>query len=644
MNNKRIPQALFNADIEFNVYQYDPFLEFFDWNENEEKWKPKGKNLLIKDEVGVGKTIETGIIIKEFLKYKKNAKILIVVPVSYLCSQWRNELSKLFFIDFYDYKHQKCDNFKDYPLKICTKNDLNDFKNDKFNLLILDEVHSYRNQNNGYDDLDELIEKSERIIAMSATLKVNSDEDTETIKGLIKKNEELEIAETANKKHEVFCLNSFPIIEDIMVDITEEEYQIHNEILEIIEGNVIYKQMLVSSLPNIKTMFNGEELKEVEEQIGVEEHECKEKINQWKKENIEKDSKFEKLHEKFGELSKDPKYGHGYIIFSYFLDTCSYLNQELNKLNEKKYKVYNIGQRGLTKENINYLLSEFKTEVEKLKEKKSEKRAILIASDRISEGINLQFCNVLVNYDFGFTAAKLYQRNGRIDRKGQKNTPYIFNMFLKYGDKIFYDTKIIEDFVENKNKENGEFIYNVTSKTSKAFRDKIKEELKGYENIDSEDAKKAITDIFQKKYDEKLADFCKEVKIMKEDIYSKHIENKILNNDKVKYDEKSKAYVLDLKEEKFKEKLYKIFLDKSKLAYNLQFLFCDYEKFVKGRGFFYSYEEIKEKAKFGYNKILKDEVKFRFHFFETNGNDKESIAKEEIGFLPLNALTYILGE
>ena len=53
-----IPYALFNSKILFEPFQYKPFFEFF---ENTDK------DLYIADEVGVGKTIEAGIIISELI-------------------------------------------------------------------------------------------------------------------------------------------------------------------------------------------------------------------------------------------------------------------------------------------------------------------------------------------------------------------------------------------------------------------------------------------------------------------------------------------------------------------------------------------------------------------------------------------------
>ena len=49
----------------------------------------------------------------------------------------------------------------------------------------------------------------------------------------------------------------------------------------------------------------------------------------------------------------------------------------------------------------------------------------LVATDAAGEGINLQFCWLMVNYDIPWNPARLEQRMGRIHRYGQKHDPVI---------------------------------------------------------------------------------------------------------------------------------------------------------------------------------------------------------------------------
>lgn len=52
---------------------------------------------------------------------------------------------------------------------------------------------------------------------------------------------------------------------------------------------------------------------------------------------------------------------------------------------------------------------------------------ICVATEAAGEGINLQFCHLIINYDIPWNPARLEQRMGRIHRIGQKSDVYVFN-------------------------------------------------------------------------------------------------------------------------------------------------------------------------------------------------------------------------
>jgi SNF2 family DNA or RNA helicase len=51
----------------------------------------------------------------------------------------------------------------------------------------------------------------------------------------------------------------------------------------------------------------------------------------------------------------------------------------------------------------------------------------MVATEAAGEGINLQFCWLLVNYDIPWNPVRLEQRMGRIHRYGQEKDCLIFN-------------------------------------------------------------------------------------------------------------------------------------------------------------------------------------------------------------------------
>jgi HKD family nuclease len=83
------------SKTQFNPYQFKPLLRFVSSNSEE--------RLFIADEVGVGKTIETGIILTELIgrgRLDQRTPILIVCPYS-LGPKWRKEMKERFNLDFH---------------------------------------------------------------------------------------------------------------------------------------------------------------------------------------------------------------------------------------------------------------------------------------------------------------------------------------------------------------------------------------------------------------------------------------------------------------------------------------------------------------------------------------------------------------
>lgn len=131
------------------------------------------------------------------------------------------------------------------------------------------------------------------------------------------------------------------------------------------------------------------------------------------------DSKYDELHKILSNI-KDSKV----IIFSEAKDTVDYLSKRLSddfgnvvisydgseSLSKKQYIQYNFDPLFQSK-NIN-------------------DRRILIATDALSEGINLHVANTLVNYDLPWNPTRVMQRLGRINRVGSTNTDLLtYNFF-----------------------------------------------------------------------------------------------------------------------------------------------------------------------------------------------------------------------
>ena len=58
----------------------------------------------------------------------------------------------------------------------------------------------------------------------------------------------------------------------------------------------------------------------------------------------------------------------------------------------------------------------------------ADETEILISTEAGGEGINLQFCHIVINYDLPWNPMRIEQRIGRVDRIGQKHPVKAFNL------------------------------------------------------------------------------------------------------------------------------------------------------------------------------------------------------------------------
>jgi SNF2 family DNA or RNA helicase len=148
----------------------------------------------------------------------------------------------------------------------------------------------------------------------------------------------------------------------------------------------------------------------------------------------ERDTKLQELKKRLDEKITHPfnRDNKKAIIFTAFADTANYLYKELNKYLKEKYSLNTAlitGSQRLCSEkkiptDLNTLLACF-SPISKGKEQIyptiAQSIDLLIATDCISEGQNLQDCDYLINYDIHWNPVRIIQRFGRIDRIGSKN-------------------------------------------------------------------------------------------------------------------------------------------------------------------------------------------------------------------------------
>lgn len=122
------------------------------------------------------------------------------------------------------------------------------------------------------------------------------------------------------------------------------------------------------------------------------------------------------------------------IIFTAFADTAKYLYKNISVWAKDNYNLNSALVTGsenpkttikMSRVDLNKVLINFSPiskEREKVMPEIKEEIDILIATDCISEGQNLQDCDYLINYDIHWNPVRIVQRFGRIDRLGSRNT------------------------------------------------------------------------------------------------------------------------------------------------------------------------------------------------------------------------------
>jgi hypothetical protein len=135
----------------------------------------------------------------------------------------------------------------------------------------------------------------------------------------------------------------------------------------------------------------------------------------------EKDTKLKTLLRLVNEVHPNEKI----LLFSQFADTVDYLLNELRKQGVTCVEKVTGDSSDPTE-----IASRF-SPISNLKEiSKENELRIVLATDVLSEGQNLQDCSIIVNYDLPWAIIRLIQRAGRVDRIGQKSDRIYCYSFL----------------------------------------------------------------------------------------------------------------------------------------------------------------------------------------------------------------------
>ncbi|HXT70338.1 MAG TPA: helicase-related protein [Vicinamibacterales bacterium] len=171
----RLPLCLLDADVDILPHQLEPVLAVIAGH----------ARLLIADEVGLGKTVQAGLVVAELVRRIATPRVLIVVPAS-LRDQWQTELVRRFDIDCLMAGRRQLDTlsldgaFGASPWQrsgvwlvstdfIKQPAVLRSLPRDPWDLIVMDEAHGICGDSDRYDACHGLAQRSRRVLLLTAT-------------------------------------------------------------------------------------------------------------------------------------------------------------------------------------------------------------------------------------------------------------------------------------------------------------------------------------------------------------------------------------------------------------------------------------------------------------------------------------------
>ena len=201
----------------------------------------------------------------------------------------------------------------------------------------------------------------------------------------------------------------------------DEIQEIVDEINSIDQEPIDIDKIKKKVIPLPRGLFKDDFISAVESDVKL----LKNIYQEWfTTEEVGEDPKYKEISRKITTLLKENN-NRKIVVFSSFADTAEYVKKQLEK---DKFRVllYTGGStnidRNIVKQNFD---ASYKTSVQ------ANDYDIIVATDALSEGFNLNRAGVIINYDIPYNPTRVVQRIGRINRINKKmfDNIYIFNFF-----------------------------------------------------------------------------------------------------------------------------------------------------------------------------------------------------------------------
>ena len=427
-------------------------------------------NAILGDEVGLGKTIEAGIIMKELLVRGFIRSVLILVPTG-LKEQWKTEMIEKFGEEFKiaNDPNDRVDFNSDERI-ICSSglflHRYNKISKRNWDLVIVDEAHKYRNiQSKRRKLLTNLPKKN--LLLLTATPLCNKITDLYSLIDLIYPGRlgtpsSFKSRYAANSKCRVVKPDQVEPLRNIVSEVMCRTRRIDTDIpftkrfvesRRIVAEKIEY-EFIEKATQYLKDMYdNGfksiEQLKyenptytaNRSESLGILIFNA---ISLQQSISSSPYAAIQSLENRYEKHPNEREAINELISLAKNIEPAKIklLKQILKEVDNEQAIIFCL--RKATVEKLKNILDEEfgPTEsytgsknsrqrqeiIEKFRDKKIK---YLVATDAAAEGLNLQKCNVLFNFDLHWNPMKIEQRIGRIHRLGQERDVTIFNLSIK---------------------------------------------------------------------------------------------------------------------------------------------------------------------------------------------------------------------
>jgi len=418
---------------------------------------------LLADEVGLGKTVTTGIVIKECIQRGFAENALILAPPS-LVNQWKEELKEKFELDFHVIESEKDWKKTNKAIASLDRVKIFDRKKGEFrhkkaheiswDLLIVDEAHKLKARNTVRWRFVNGLQKK-RFLGLTATPFQNDLIELYNLLHLLKKGHlgtlrefRKKFLKKGNKRHPLNQKELKQKLEEVMVrrirrkvgieykkrvpkiisvELTDEEYELYQEMGELLkkkyfsaDGSSIDGSLVIYSiLPKITSSSKSaiETLSKIANNPkyhSITRDTSQKIVERYKALGV--DTKMKKLIELVREI-KEKQENPKILIFTKHPTTLRYIVE-----NFKEFNFNNIIEftGNLDRDEKSRRIEQFKQGAD-----------VMICTDTGAEGLNFQFCNNIINYDLPWNPMSVEQRIGRLDRIGQERDINVYSFATK---------------------------------------------------------------------------------------------------------------------------------------------------------------------------------------------------------------------